>query len=267
MEPQAPQAKTHRDYQQLIGGTAATASGLFERRWNRYYHRAYTATVAAMLRGEPTAGAAVLDVGTSHGNWFGFLAARGFGRILGVELDPGRAELALRRGYHEVFNCDAADLPLPDRSLDFAVSNDVFVHILRLEDKAAVLREVERVLRPGGVFILNHALSGAFGHRGYTVERHCSYLEPDDCLRLVLEHTGFVVEDLKPTHYTFAGRRPSLAAKLARLALLMLPGGIALRRLRDCLLTRRLPLGQADTLYLKLRKPLPDGDHTHSRGR
>src|SRR5207248_24978 len=101
---------THRDFVSVIGGTAATGKGLYERRMNAYYLRSAKATVSALLAGEPRG--SVLDVGTSHGVWLPYLRAHGFGRVLGVELDAERAELARRAGYDTVFNCDASEIPI-----------------------------------------------------------------------------------------------------------------------------------------------------------
>ena len=143
--------KTHHDNISRIGGTAATARGFIERRWNRYYFQVLKRTVRNMLAGEIGANATVLDIGTSHGNWLPLLRQFGFSTVLGVEVDAGRAEEARQAGYDDVYNCDARSVPRPAESIDVAVSNDVFVHILRGEDKAAVVRETERLLRPGGV--------------------------------------------------------------------------------------------------------------------
>ena len=94
----------------------------------------------------------MLDIGTSHGNWLPLLRQFGFSTVLGVEVDAGRAEEARQAGYDDVYNCDARSVPRPAESIDVAVSNDVFVHILRGEDKAAVVPETERLLsgrKPG----------------------------------------------------------------------------------------------------------------------
>jgi ubiquinone/menaquinone biosynthesis C-methylase UbiE len=100
-----------------------------------------------------------------------------FHPILGVELDPQRAQQAKESGYDQVYNCDAVKIPLPDNSMDLSVSNDMFVHILELEHKIAVLKEMERVLKPGGIFILNHPMSRAFGFKDYHVQEYFSFPE------------------------------------------------------------------------------------------
>ena len=143
-----PSKKTHHDHLDRIGNTAATAVGYLEKRWNKYYLRTEQKTVSNLLKDEINPESTVLDVGTSHGNWLPFLRQSGFATILGVELDNKRAEQARQAGYDEVYNCDARSIPRAMNSIDAAVSNDVFVHILQMEDKIAVLHEIERLLRP-----------------------------------------------------------------------------------------------------------------------
>lgn len=245
---------THVDYVDDIGGTAATATGYLQRRWNRYYFRSCKAVVASMLRGEITAPSTVLDVGTSHGNWHEFLRRQGFSTVLGVELDPGRAELARRTGYDDVYACDARDTPLADDSLDVAVSNDVFVHILLSEDKAAVLAKVARMLRPGGVFVLNHSMALAFGRRESYTERHCSFLRLHDLLNLVSQVGGFAVEDVKPSYYSCAWDHSRGARFWFRSMTIAAPLGPLARLAIDALRARRWPTELSDYVYLKLRK-------------
>lgn len=244
---------THRDYLAIIGETAATGKGRYERRMNAYYLASSQEIVRTLLDRSPVG--SVLDVGTSHGHWLRFLRDFGFDRVLGVEIDPDRAELARRTGYDEVFNTDAAELPCLSSSIDQAVSNDVFVHILRLEDKAAVLKEVERVLRPGGVFVFNQPMSRAFGHGEYAVDRHCSYMTLDEVLRLVAGSTSFLVEDVKPGYFVNGAFAASRLERAIRRRMVM-PGSVSLLLLLDRLRSRTHSLEQSDYIYLKLRKPV-----------
>ena len=73
-------------------------------------------------------------------------------RVQGVDVSPARLE-DLRRHYPtlQVQRVDGTALPFPDASFDVVVSFDVFEHI---RDSDAHLREVHRVLRPGGVYLL-----------------------------------------------------------------------------------------------------------------
>jgi arsenite methyltransferase len=105
--------------------------------------------------GELLPGETVLDLGSGAG-FDAVLAARmvgSRGRVIGVDMTPAmlakaRANVALldldtvefRDGYLEV-------LPVDDTSIDVVISNGV---INLCPDKAAVLAEAFRVLKPGG---------------------------------------------------------------------------------------------------------------------
>jgi SAM-dependent methyltransferase len=111
--------------------------------------------------GNPTAtanlrpGEVVVDLG-SGGGLDVFLAAKKVGptgKAIGIDMTPemlARArENAARQGLANVEFHEATidNLPLPDRSVDCVISNCV---INLAPDKRAVLREIARVLRPGG---------------------------------------------------------------------------------------------------------------------
>ena len=99
----------------------------------------------------------VLDVGTGEGQVARLLAERG-AQVVG--LDPTEAQIveaARRGGGPEYLQAGAAGLPFADAVFDAAVACLVFEHI---DDVDEAIREVARVLRPGGrfVFFLNHPL-------------------------------------------------------------------------------------------------------------
>ena len=108
-----------------------------------------------------------LDVGCGDGTIVEVLRRRGAAdwQLVGVDPDPREAALAAAGGqYERVHTASAAEVPEPDASFDFAFSNSVLEHI---PDLPAVLREVARVLRPGGTLVatvpsatLNGCLTG-----------------------------------------------------------------------------------------------------------
>jgi SAM-dependent methyltransferase len=111
------------------------------------------------LASESLAGARrVLDVGTGEGQ-LARLAVRD-GATLVVGVDPTIAQLAVARdraGGARYARANADALPFPDASFDAVVVCLVFEHI---PDHSPAIREIARVLEPGGrfLFFLNHPL-------------------------------------------------------------------------------------------------------------
>ena len=105
-------------------------------------------------------GDAVLDLGSGAG-FDSFLAARTVGKtgkVIGVDMTPEMIAKATANatagGYDNVefLLGDIEALPLPDNSVDVAVSNCV---INLAPDKEKVFTELYRVLRPGGRFMVS----------------------------------------------------------------------------------------------------------------
>ncbi len=100
---------------------------------------------------DDTSGLAVLDVGCGQGIDLYHYATAG-ARATGIDLTPRHCELARLHldvmGLEaEVVNGDAELLPFADATFDRVSSNGVLHHT---PDMPAALREVHRVLRPGG---------------------------------------------------------------------------------------------------------------------
>ncbi|CAN5657940.1 hypothetical protein BH18ACI4_BH18ACI4_14300 [soil metagenome] len=94
------------------------------------------------------AGSSVLDLGCGAG-MLALLKRKGI-TLTGVDLSPECSQAARRNSYDFTLSAELPHLPFADASFDYVVSLDVIGHV-GFEEKDAVLAEVRRVLRPGGV--------------------------------------------------------------------------------------------------------------------
>jgi ubiquinone/menaquinone biosynthesis C-methylase UbiE len=114
--------------------------------FDRVHGRAFS--LAARF-GEP---GAVLDVGCGTGRMLRAAHARWpKARLVGVDPSEGMVQVGRRLTPAEIHLAGAEAMPLPDRSIDLAFSTIAFHH---WSDQARGLREIARVLRPGGGLVL-----------------------------------------------------------------------------------------------------------------
>lgn len=121
---------------------------------------AYAAAVAELGL---CVGDRVLDAGCGTGRALPPLrAAVGpSGVVVGADLTPAMLEAAVRAGRHrdgQLLLADVAALPLRSRSLDAVFGAGLISHLPR---PAENLRELARVVRPGGVLALFHPIGRA----------------------------------------------------------------------------------------------------------
>ena len=95
--------------------------------------------------------AEILDVGTSTGTNLRLLRNLGFARITGVDQSPDAIRFCAEKGLGAVRLGDVRSLQLPDRRFDLVLATDVIEHV---DDEMAAIRELRRVLRPGGYLLL-----------------------------------------------------------------------------------------------------------------
>jgi SAM-dependent methyltransferase len=93
--------------------------------------------------------ARVLDAGCGSGRNMVDLAR--WGTVTGVELSEAAAEAARGRHVGEVVEGSVLEMPFAPASFDLVVCLDVIEH---LQDDRAALRELRRVLAPGGALLI-----------------------------------------------------------------------------------------------------------------
>lgn len=94
-----------------------------------------------------------LDAGCGTGAVLKRLLEEGH-RAVGVDFSPTALAFCAERGLSRLVRGSVSELPFRDESFDAVVSLDVIYHAA-VEDDVEALREFRRVLRKGGVLILN----------------------------------------------------------------------------------------------------------------
>jgi ubiquinone/menaquinone biosynthesis C-methylase UbiE len=148
----------------------------------------------------------ILDVACGTGHFLRMLGAAlpGQARLFGVDLSPhyiSRAREALPRELDVSLVCDNAEkLPFLDGSFD-VVCSVFLLHEVPAEVRARVLREMARVLRPGGLAVVGDSIQLADAPElrreilGFPARFHEPYYETyvNDDLAGLMTHAGLRV--------------------------------------------------------------------------
>ena len=137
------------------------------------------------------AGARVLDVGCGTGEYVHRANELGF-TAGGIEPADAMREVAISKNPGaSIVSGVATELPYPDESFDLVICIEVLRYLDRSDVRQA-LRELRRVLRPGGTMFLTmvnrYALDGFFLHyslqrmlKHQSIERpHCEFVTPGE---------------------------------------------------------------------------------------
>jgi len=141
----------------------------------------------------------LLDLGCGPGYCFERAAKRGWDAH-GVDLGEWTAAAAAARNLKNLHVGNLADQSFPDGHFDAVVSVEVFEH---LTDPISELKDIQRVLRPGGLLLLqvpnDRTLSILLGRDDFrlnTPPQHLNYFTPHT-LRKLLQENGFRVLQLR----------------------------------------------------------------------
>ena len=149
--------------------------------------------LARVLSDQP---ARILDAGCGTGG----LIRRLEGRFpkwqwTGVDLEPPACALARERCGTRIIEASVENIPLNEATFDAVVMADVLYH---LDDDAAALQEAFRVLRPGGLLVVNvPAHRWLWSYHDVTVHGRRRYERGE--LRNKLAAAGLAVERM--THW------------------------------------------------------------------
>lgn len=166
--------------------------------------------LATLFQDHIRAGADCIDVGCGDGGRAGaWLAANGASYV-GVDVSEAAVSAARARGLRAIRIDDAGELPFPSDSFDAAVCVEVLEHLFAPD---ATVREIRRVLRPGGRLIatvpnvafwrwrLDLALLGRWNPLGDALsteepwrDPHIRFFQPATLVRMI-EACGLEVVD------------------------------------------------------------------------
>lgn len=118
---------------------------------HHWWYAGMRAISAAMLADVGTP-ARILDAGCGTGR--NAVELEKLGRTVGVDVSPVPLALAARRGLTRLARASVGALPFADGTFDVVTSFDVLCHGAVTDERAA-LRELRRVLRPGGWLLLH----------------------------------------------------------------------------------------------------------------
>lgn len=96
-------------------------------------------------------GSSVLDVGSGGGFMTVALSETGH-RVIGVDPSLQASQEASTRVTAQLVVGDGETLPFPSETIDAAVCSEVLEHV---DDAGAVIADISRVLRPGGVLVFS----------------------------------------------------------------------------------------------------------------
>jgi SAM-dependent methyltransferase len=93
----------------------------------------------------------VLEVGTSTGANLRLLRDLGFNTLDGIDFNPEAIRYCREKGLGFVQRGDVCSLPFVNGSFDFVLATDIIEHV---DDDLQALREIARVLGPGGKVLI-----------------------------------------------------------------------------------------------------------------
>jgi SAM-dependent methyltransferase len=163
---------------------------MYEAEERHWWYAGMRAISLGLLRSTlaPPASARLLDAGCGTGNNLRHLAA--FGRAVGVDLSEEAVRFCRERGVAAA-RAELLRLPFAGGAFDAVTSFDVIYHRWVEDDRAAV-REMARVLRPGGLLLVRvPALRLLWGAHDAAVHSRHRYTRRE--LRALLESEGLEV--------------------------------------------------------------------------
>lgn len=173
-------------------------------------------------------GRRILEIGCGLGGATLHLAKRLNANVIGLEINQAIVDEANRRRpahlrdkVEIVYYNDVNRLPFDDASFDFVFTKEVLLH-LDTKEKASIMREVARVLRPGKHFIAVEWLSPVSGRWGPRVEEAAQadgltmFAHTEEDYRAIAHAAGLSVVSMESRNDLYAAYNHDIAAHLRK---------------------------------------------------
>lgn len=134
--------------------------------------------------------ARVLDLGTSTGTNLRMLGDSGFSNVAGLDLSEEALRLCREKYRGNVIKGDVTRLPFYNDWADLVLATDVIEHV---DDDRAAIREITRVLKPGGAVLISvPAFRLLWGLQDEVAQHKRRYRKRE--VEAMLFDTGLIVE-------------------------------------------------------------------------
>jgi SAM-dependent methyltransferase len=134
--------------------------------------------------------ACVLDLGTSTGTNLRMLRDTGFSNVAGLDLSEEALRFCKEKYLGSVIKGDVTRLPFFHDQADLVLATDVIEHV---DDDRAAIREITRVLKPGGAVLISvPAFRLLWGLQDEVAQHKRRYRKRE--VEAMLSDTGLIVE-------------------------------------------------------------------------
>ncbi len=164
--------KFHKDYFQTLWPNY-TKKEFINDRLKPYIKRVKINKLSPLIKGKKC-----IDFGCGHGQFLMALKTLGAKSCLGIDIGKNSIKYANKMSKKLKFDTknlkfiysNATNLKVRSETYDFAIQNGVFHHIIDNNSEMKAYKEVYRVLKKDGYFLLHTAGEGSKSLRGITIE-------------------------------------------------------------------------------------------------
>jgi ubiquinone/menaquinone biosynthesis C-methylase UbiE len=147
-------------------------------------------------------GKTALDYGTGTGRSALLLKSLGASRVIGVDHDSNMIAQAKKQSMNGVaFHLMDTTIPLPNNSVDVALSSHVFVESRSKQTILDACREISRVMKPSGLFVVITTNPDSLGN-DYVSYRYLPKDNPKSGDKIICRVKGEQVFDIEDTYWT-----------------------------------------------------------------